>query len=242
MRQSLLRFVVAGALASSALAACGDDGGSDGAASTPKAEASLSATQAEAIATASLVVASDLPGYTAGDADEEDTEEDAEEVAFKKCIGLESAPYLAEKSSPDFTKGEMPTSVSLSSDVSVVATAAQGKSEFEALRSDKTLGCLETFISAAFAEPEEGVTADKPAITRIEVPTPKGAEASFGFTLTTNLRSEGFTLPFSLEYRGALVQRAELIVFAGGFGETVPAGEPDRLLALMAQRAVAAQK
>jgi hypothetical protein len=246
--QPAVRALLVGAVSLS-LTACGGGDTSDNASDAPSTvptptERTLTEAQAKVIAEASLLKAADMPGYEATPPDEtEDPEEEKAEAELEKCVGSESPDYLADEASDDFSKGEPPAGVEVSSEVQVVKTFAEGEADLKAFLSDKALGCLETFFGKALdGELPAGVTVGKPTVERFDIAKPAEASEAFGLRIQSTLSGQGMSLDFSIALAGALVGRAELSVISTGFGQEFPVAEQARLLAVMSTRAATAQK
>ena len=252
MRRALLTT----ALTALVLTACGDAPSDSETAAGPDAtgvlapsataEAALSAAEAEALAKASLLTSADLPGYTSTPAlTSEDPEEEAAEAELEECVGVQSPDYLAEESSPDFSKGELPAAVEVSSEVSVVKTADEGKADLEAFLSDKALACFESFFDKALQAEvgaDSGITFGEATVTRRSISRPDAADESFALRLSTSVEAGGQSFPVVVDIAGALVGRAELSLLSSSFGGSpLPDAEQARLLGVMAERADKAQ-
>lgn len=240
----VLPLLLSCSLALAGAAACGgDSAGEPSGASTPSAEASLSADAAARIAEASVLVAADLPGYASTPAsDAEDPDEEKAEEQLEKCVGVQSPDYLGEATSDDFSKGEPPAAVEVSSEVQVVATQAEGEADLKAFLSDKALSCFEDFVGTALADVEEqGLTIGEAKVSRTTVTKPAQASDAFGLRFTTSFSVAGQSFPVVIDIVGALVGRAELSVVSFSTGEELAASEQSRLLGVMAERAAKAQ-
>jgi hypothetical protein len=236
-------------VAAATLALLGGCGGSSasGASSSPSAaasEAALTPAQARTIAVAAQLQASDLPGFAedkkaAGDAEAPD----ATEKEVQACVSGTQAPkYLADVNSSDFTKGQVPSQLQVSSETQVVATKAQATSEFAKLKEPATLTCLNTALKKALSSQAEGGSFTG-ELKRVESDEEFGSDGAARFVLDGALSAQGITIKMHVDLDQAVVDRAEITVSSLAIGQQgLPAADRDRLIRAVVDRARAAQK
>jgi hypothetical protein len=200
---------------------------------------------ARALAVAAQLRTEDMPGFkedksAAGNA----KAPDASDKAAQTCIsGSPDGHYLADVTSSDFTKGTSPVSqLNVSSETQVVATAAQGKTEFATLQKPQTLACLNTALGGAITT-EAGGAKFSGTLKRISAATPPGADGVAAFIIDGSLTQQGVTIKLQAGLELLLVGRAEASLNDISIGgQLLPDNERDRLAAALVSRARAAQK
>ena len=231
------------------LAACGGDdsggsGGSGGAAASPSPSPSPSLNKAEAerIAQSTLLTATDVPGFTGeGDAGE-NPQEEAYDKMLTDCVGLEpmATRVLAHAETVGFSRAQPDGQVTVASETNVVKDPATAQADVAKLAGDKAPQCLKATLSKVLKDQSLQVTALK--VTPIQLGSVPGAEGVFAYRADGKVKAGGATLGLSSDFVGAAVGAAELGLTTVGVGKPVPAAERDRLLGLLVQRAVDAQK
>lgn len=230
---------VLGAVVAALLAAgCGSSGG--GKQATTSKEPSKDA--AVAAAAAINLKASDLPDFKAEPADDSgDNSTDKEEKALGVCVGIadmSDANDVADESSDDFSKGEEPNLLTVSSSVTVAKSAAKAKAELKAFQSDKATACVQTFVSDVFkAQVGEtpGVTFENVTVSSLH-PEAGGVDGAFGYLVNASVTAQGVGFPFSMSIEGALKDHTELTLMAFSIGTPLGASERDALWAKLLDR------
>jgi hypothetical protein len=236
-------------VAMTGLAACGGSSGgglgSSGTAASPSPSPSpLDAASAHRIAVAAQIVAADLPGYKedkspAGDA----PAPTASDKAAQACISGSANPnYLADVKSSDFTKGASPVAqLTVSSETQMIANAAQGVAEFEAVQKPATLDCLNKALTKVFAAEAKGGTFTG-KLVRVASTTPPGAVGAARFELDGAFHVQGVTVNLQAGMELLLVGRAEVTLNELSVGgQRLTEAERDRLRTALVKRAKEAQ-
>ncbi|MCU1591169.1 MAG: hypothetical protein JWP11_2425 [Frankiales bacterium] len=233
------------------LAGCGGSSngasGSPGKAGSPSAaaEVALDAATAHQIAAATQLKTTDLAGFkedssAAGDA----KAPDASDKALQACIsGTSDAHYLADVKSSAFAKGASPVSqLTVSSETQVVATAKQGRQEFDAIQKPATVACLNSALNKAFAAQAQG-GAFTGKLTRVASTKPAGADGEARFALDGAFVAQGLTIKVQAGLELLLVGRAEMSLTTVSLGgQQLADTDRDRLRSALVQRAQEAQR
>lgn len=200
-------------------------------------------TKAQAVAAAKAInlTAADVgAGYT-GSPSSTSPAEDKDSAAFAACVGstLPSAA-VADVSSLDFSKGSGLQTRQVSSDVTVVATAAEAKADLAAFQSQKATTCLTTFITKTLAGAAgPNVTFGPPVVTRIDTPAP-GADGSFGYDVKATAKASGVEISFDVVLQAFLMKRCEVDLTVLSVGPPFPADERSALLSKLVAHATTA--
>ena len=229
--------ILVGALAVLVAAGCGSSGGGSGKASKPPSkDASLAA------AAAINLKAADMPGYKAEPADDSsDTSTDKEEKQLGVCVGIadmSDANDVVDESSDDFSKGEEPNTLTVSSSVTVAKSASQAKADLKAFQSDKATDCMKTFVNDVFkAQVGEsaGVTFGDVSVSALR-PSASGTDGSFGYLVNASVSAQGVSFPFSMSIEGALKNHTELTMMTFSIGTPLSVSERDALWSKLIDR------
>jgi hypothetical protein len=195
-RQAALA-VVATALLVLTAACSSDSKKSSGPTPTP-----LSTPQAQALASAAVLTAADMPGYKA-EPETHDADDQASEDRVVTCLGLGKPSYLARNFGTSFSKGTL----EVQSSADVAHSAAQARTELAALTGSKAEGCLKAEFAQLVSGSGGSIT--KFELTPIEVSV-NGADDTFGYKLEFSASAAGQTLTFSGFDLGALVGQVEV--------------------------------
>jgi hypothetical protein len=187
--------------------------------------------------------ATDLPGFKASKEHEHETaaEKSLERKMLRCTGGVGFNNGLAEASSKEFEREHGVTHQGISSNITVVQTAALAAKELAAMRSSHVERCLSHYVNLIFEQlaqaPENhGMTAGLVSILPLSLPAP-GTTGSFGWRMTATFNLHGIKLPFSMDLMGFVFRSAEIALFASGLPEPVPAATEERLFSLLDQRA-----
>lgn len=222
-----------------ALAAAGCGGGGE---STKSSEQPPSKEAAVAAAAAINLKAADLPGFKAEPDDgPDDSDTKAQEKALAQCVGVtedSDADEIVDESSDDFSKGEAPAVVSLSSSVTVVKSTARAKADLRAYQSPKATDCVKTFVGEVFKAQlgaTVGVTLGD-VVVRALHPAAAGTDGAFGYQISAKVSAQGFSIPFALSIEGVLKGHTELSLTAFSLGTPMSEAERAAVLAVLVTR------
>lgn len=200
--------------------------------------------QARALVRAINLRASDLPGFkVSSEKEKESTAEKHLERKFLTCVGDTSSGHgLAEGSSKEYERETSAGDESINSNVTVTSTAGIATRELEAVSGAHTQACLSHYATLLFkllAKSEgHGMTASPIQITPLSLPAP-GSAGGFGWRMSGTITLHGIKVPFDIDLAGFIVGHVEVILFAAGLPEPVPAPTEQRLFALLVRRAAA---
>ena len=235
--------LVAGCGGSSDSGSAGADAGAYAPSAAPS-EAPLTAAEATKIATAAQVQAADLPGFkedksAAGKADAPD----ATDKELQACVTGGAEPkYLADVTSSDFSRGDPPAALQVSSETEVVATSKQGQEEFNKLKEPATTACINTALKKALAGETGGGTFDG-ELKRVETSDDYGSDGIVRYTLDGEIKAQGISITMRVDIDDMLVDRAEVSMISLAIGDKpLPEADRDRILKALVDRARAAQK
>lgn len=203
-------------------------------------------TRARALAFARAVnlTAADVPGFTAS---EKHASSSASEQRLERqmlsCTGLGSAAggakSIVEQGSEDFRLKRQIVDLSVSSEVSVAASAADAARGLKALRSAHIRGCFSSYLTHVLQG--EHVAGAKPGRVSIQTGTPPapGASGSFGWRVTATFIVHGIKLPIYLDFLGFVDGPSEVTLLSSGLLEPFPAQAQQHLYTLLLARAKA---
>ena len=208
--------------------------------SASPAPTGLARAEAERIAQSSLLVARDLPRYV-GDAGTADDSGDVPPAAeLEPCLRLEdrTTRIAAHGETVDFDRPRDLVRVSAESDVFRDVGAAQA--ELQVLRSRSARRCLKSVVTDIHLR--QGVPRPRVTVLPLPVAGPKGAQASYGWSIRVEGTVGGRPFDFQVRRVGALVGAAVVSIETVEGTGSVSAAERSRLLGLLVKRAAAAQK
>ncbi|HTA36831.1 MAG TPA: hypothetical protein VK761_08965 [Solirubrobacteraceae bacterium] len=247
--------LVALVLGASLLAACGKSSLNTSAAarSTTRAARSRSngsphsgtPTRADALAFARAVnlTQADVPGFTAT---EKHASSSARERALERqmlsCTGLSGgggSQSIVEQSSKDFRLKRQIVDLSVSSEVSVAASAAAAARGLKALRSAHIRGCFSSYLTHVLqGEHVAGATPGRVSIQSGTPPAP-GTSGSFGWRVTATFVVHQIKLPIYLDFLGFVDGPSEVTLLSSGLLQPFPAEAQQHLYTLLLARAKA---
>lgn len=230
---SLRRGLGLALIASLAVTGCGGSSGSSKSSAPPSKAAAASAGAAINLA------ASDLPSGYKGAPHDDSADTKAQTAAFIACTGASNveSDTIADLNSPDFSKGAQLNMKQVSSDVQIVKSASQARSDLRAYNGDKTKGCLSTFITKLLTKAAGGATFSAPTITKL-TPHADGIEGAFGYQVNLSASAAGLTIPFEIAIEGLLVKHSEVSLTVLSIGGPFPTADRDALFAKLAARSV----
>lgn len=200
--------------------------------------ATITQQSAEAAAGKINLQAADLPGFTATPAEDTDREAvDELEDEMAECLGTSTEDPVQEVASDDFTKGAELPALFASSAVAFVDDPERVRQDVAALESDKAPDCIATFTRKVFAQTAggSGVKVARPEVEELSPPGAAGVE-TFGFTVTSELRAQGQSVPVTFSLLGAGTKRTESSLIMLGLGTDVPEEQRDALFAKLVER------
>jgi hypothetical protein len=239
-------------LAAGVLASCGKGSSSSsvarsssstsGTATSPATQAG-SPTRQRALAFAHAVnlTPADVPGFTPNEKhDSKSSGERHLEHEMLRCAGIAAdASGLAEESSKDFQLKHAVLDFSVSSEVSVQASAAVASRTLQAIRSAHVRGCFSRFLGQIFKDQQvKGATAGPVTIQSGTPPAP-GTSGSFGWRVTATFDVRGIKVPIYLDFLGFVQGPSEVTLLSSGLLRPFPASVQQHLFALLLSRAKA---
>jgi hypothetical protein len=198
--------------------------------------------QALAIAGAVNLRAQDVPGFKASTRhDHESASESRLAQKLFLCAGkLGFAGALAEEGSKEFERRAGPFKQGISSQVTVMRTAALANKDLTAMRSGRMRACVSQYLDQVFnAEKHRGVTISPVSIAHGSPPAP-GTSGSFGWRLSASISTRGLRIPFYMDILGFVHGATETSLYSSGIPEPFPAATEERLFSLLVKRAKAA--
>jgi hypothetical protein len=197
----------------------------------------MSKSAATSLANAINLKPADLPAYQATPA-QKDTSDEAANARFARCIGaVPESKDIVNIDSPDFSAGAGTHARQLSSNVTVLPSAALAAKDLAAARSPRTRTCLRTFVNALLSKSASGqVTFSSARITRLH-PSAKGSDGAFGYRVRVVAKGPAATLPFYVDILAFTKGPVEVSLTGVSITERLPSTLEQRLLDTLASRA-----
>jgi hypothetical protein len=202
-------------------------------------------TRARALAFARAVnlTQADLPGFTATEKhDSSSAKERRLEHQMLSCTGLSGSggsQSILEQSSKDFRLKRQIIDLSVSSEVSVAASAADAARGLKALRSAHIRGCFSEYLTHVLqGEHVNGATPGRVTIQSGTPPAP-GTSGSFGWRVTATFIVHSIKLPIYLDFLGFVDGPSEVTLLSSGLLQPFPAQAQQHLYTLLLARAKA---
>jgi hypothetical protein len=229
----------------------GSGTGSKSSPTTPPAGKSPSRERALTFAQSVNLTPEDVPGFTAKS--EHNTSSAREKQLGRElahCTGasglgsgeehlLGEGNSVAEQSSKDFELKHGIIDFSVSSQVSVQASAANASKGLQAIRSPHVRNCFSHYLQMLFAgEKVKGATAGSVSIQAGTPPAP-GTAGGFGWRITASFIVHGVKVPIYLDYLGFVDGPAEVSLLSSGLIRPFPAEVQQHLFATLLARAKA---
>ncbi len=203
---------------------------------------------AVAFARAVNLTSNDVPGFTPSEKHSSSSAHQKRlEHAMLSCAGIGSgAGNLAgtgkgvlDESSKDFELKRQILDFSVSSEVSVQASAAQALHGLQAIRSPHVRSCFSHYLSLIFkGEQVKGATAG-PVTIQAGTPPAPGTSGGFGWRVTATFKVRGIKLPVYLDFLGFVDGPAEITLTSSGLLRPFPASVQQHLFSLLLSRAKA---
>ncbi len=213
----------------------GSSSGSPGGAGSAAARA-----RALGFARAVNLTATDLPGFTAAaPQDSSSARERQLERQMLSCAGLAgaAAKSVAEQSSKTFRYKQQLVDLSVSSEVSVAASAAEAARSLKALQSAHIRSCFSEYLTHVLkGEHVSGATPGRVTIQSGTPPAP-GMTGSFGWRVTARYIVRGVQLPIYLDFLGFVDGPSEVTLLSSGLLRPFPAEAEQHLFTLLLARA-----
>jgi len=197
--------------------------------------------QALAFAGAVNLTAADLPGFTSSSGRESKTPQEARaERQMLRCTGsLGSGNGLAEVSSKNFELKRDILELGVSSEVSVLQTAALADTQVKAIRSDRVRECFTRYLAQLLGDRRFGGATLSPVSIQSGTPPAPGTGGSFGWRVTAALEVHRVRLPFYMDILGFVYGPARVTLFSSGALRPFPAAIQQQLFSLLLARAKA---
>jgi hypothetical protein len=196
---------------------------------------------AAAFARAVNLTSDDVPGFTPSEKhNSSSTREKRLEHAMLQCAGVASKTKgVLEESSKDFELKRQILDFSVSSEVSVQASAAQALHGLDAIRSPHVRSCFSHYLQLIFkGERVKGATAG-PVTIQAGTPPAPGTSGGFGWRVTATFTVHGVKLPIYLDFLGFVDGPAEVTLLSSGLLRPFPASIQQHLFSLLLSRAKA---
>jgi hypothetical protein len=211
--------------------------------STAPAESGSSPAKQRALAFARAVnlTASDVPGFSPGARENKSSASEKRlEHQMMQCAGLSgSGKAVLEAGSPDFRLKHQIVDLSVNSEVSVQASAAQAQQGLAAIRSPHTRGCFSRYLTQLFdGEQVKGAKAG-PVTVQSGTPPAPGTSGGFGLRVTATFIVHGIKVPVYLDFLGFVEGTSEVTLTSSGLLQPFPASIQQHLFALLLARAKA---
>jgi hypothetical protein len=203
-------------------------------------------TRARALAFARAVnlTQADVPGFAASEKHASSSARERQlEWQMLSCTGLsggsDGAKSIVEQGSKDFRLKHQIVDLSVSSEVSVAASAADAARGLKALRSAHIRGCFSSYLTHVLQG--EHVAGATPGRVSIETGTPPapGTSGSFGWRVTATFIVHGIKLPIYLDFLGFVDGPSEVTLLSSGLLQPFPAQAQQHLYSLLLARAKA---
>ena len=246
MRRTLILIVLA--LSGGLLTSCGKGGqASSGAhtatssSSTPSTSGAPSTQRALAFARAVNLTSTDVPGFTPGVRHHQDSPREKQlERQMLRCAGVVgSAKGIVEQRSKDFELKHAILDFSVSSEVSVQASAAQARKGLSAIRSAHVRGCFSRYLEQAFAGQQIKGARLGPVTIQSGNPPAPGTSGSFGWRVTATFDVRAIKVPIYLDFLGFVDGPSEVTLLSSGLLRPFPAAVQQHLFTLLLSRAKA---
>jgi hypothetical protein len=208
--------------------------------------------RALAFAHAVNLTSDDVPGFTPSEKHSSSSAHQKRlERAMLACAGIGagtgtgtgtgnivgSGKAVLEESSKDFELKHQILDFSVSSEVSVQASAAQALHGLAAIRSPHVRACFSHYLQLIFkGEQVKGATAGPVKIQAGTPPAP-GTSGGFGWRVTATFTVHGVKLPIYLDFLGFVDGPAEVTLTSSGLLRPFPASVQQHLFSLLLSRA-----
>jgi hypothetical protein len=213
--------------------------------STPSAPTQTpSREHAAAFASAVNLTSDDVPGFTPSEKHSSSSAREKRlEHAMLRCAGVSGVPgtpkAVLEQSSKAFELKHQILDFSVSSEVSVQASAAQARHGLDAIRSPHVRSCFSHYLQLILqGEQLKGATAGPVKIQSGTPPAP-GTSGGFGWRVTATFTVRGVKLPIYLDFLGFVDGPAEVTLTSSGLLRPFPASVQQHLFSLLLSRAKA---
>ena len=200
---------------------------------------------AVAFARAVNLTSDDVPGFTPSEKHSSSSQHEKRlERAMLRCAGIGASGDAAtkgvlEESSNDFQLKRQIIDFSVSSEVSVQASAAQALHGLDAIRSPHVRSCFSHYLSLIFkGERVKGATAG-PVTIQTGTPPAPGTSGGFGWRVTATFTVHRVKLPIYLDFLGFVDGPAEVTLLSSGLLRPFPASVQQHLFSLLLSRAKA---
>ena len=203
---------------------------------------------AVAFARAVNLTSDDVPGFTPSEKHSSSSAHQKRlEHAMLRCAGIGAGSGaiagagkgVLEESSKDFELKRQILDFSVSSEVSVQASAAQALHGLQAIRSPHVRSCFSHYLSLIFkGEQVKGATAG-PVTIQAGTPPAAGTSGGFGWRVTATFDVRGVKLPIYLDFLGFVDGPAEVTLTSSGLLRPFPASVQQHLFSLLLSRAKA---
>jgi hypothetical protein len=229
----------------------GSGGGAKGGQAKPPAGKSPSRERALAFAQAVNLTSEDVPGFTAK------TKHDTDSAREKKlgrelaqCTGAKGlssgegsfageGKSLVDESSKDFQLKHGVIDFSVSSGVSVQASAAGARKGLQAIRSAHVRKCFSRYMQLLFAGQHVNGATPGPVSIQAGIPPAPGTAGGFGWRITASFTVRGIKVPIYLDFLGFVDGPAEVTLLSSGLLHPFPAEVQQHLFATLLARAKA---
>ncbi|HWF33036.1 MAG TPA: hypothetical protein VG188_10810 [Solirubrobacteraceae bacterium] len=203
---------------------------------------------AVAFARAVNLTSDDVPGFTPSEKHSSSSAHQKRlERAMLRCAGIGAGTGdiagtgkgVLEESSKDFELKRQILDFSVSSEVSVQASAAQALRGLKAIRSPHVRGCFSHYLSLIFKEEQVKGAKAGPVTIQAGTPPAPGTSGGFGWRVTATFNVRGLKLPVYLDFLGFVDGPAEVTLTSSGLLRPFPASVQQHLFALLLGRAKA---
>jgi hypothetical protein len=200
--------------------------------------------RALAFARAVNLTSNDVPGFVPSEKHSSSSAHQKRlERAMLQCAGVAGAAGktkgVLEESSKNFELKHQILDFSVSSEVSVQASAAEALHGLAAIRSPHVRSCFSHYLQLIFkGEQLKGATAG-PVKIQAGIPPAPGTSGGFGWRVTAIFTVRGVKLPIYLDFLGFVDGPAEVTLTSSGLLRPFPASVQQHLFSLLLSRAKA---
>ncbi len=209
--------------------------------STPRG-GQVTVARARAYARAVNLTATDVPGFTPTEHHEQSSASQRRlEHQMLQCTGIAGATKgVLEESSKSYELKRGIVNLSVSSEVSVQASAAQAERVREAVASAHVRGCFSRYLEQLFKSEKLPAGASAGPVTiQSGTPPARGTGGGFGWRVTASFDVHGVKLPLYFDILGFVDGPSEVTLMSSGVLRPFPAEAEQHLFTLLLSRAEA---
>lgn len=216
------------------LGACGSGSSASGSGGPP--------TKAQALAYGAVVNLrpADLPGFKSSPNEATTSPERRVDAEVASCAGgVPPGHAVAEVGSPQFEHEANLAHQLVSSEVTVMPTAALAMQNLNAIKSAKGQECIKHYLNVLLTDRvKTAVTIEGGSVSALPTQAP-GTDGAFGMQMSMTVTGGGAQFPLYLDVMGFVSSSAEVTLMAGGLPQPFPQASEKQLFSLLVSRASA---